>query len=133
MSVLPQVTTSPSSKGSSIIRAETFALNSTLVLGSISPGALTNSINSPCRAFSMRTKVGLPSEPDLALINTPITEITTSVTITVIITTRDFFTLTPFLKNMLYQYYDLNVLYIKYRRKTSSFVAQIIKKIWCTC
>ena len=53
----PRLTSAPSRKGSSRIRAETSAEMSTLVLGSISPGAETVSTSVPVRTRSVRTSV----------------------------------------------------------------------------
>jgi hypothetical protein len=90
---------SPSSYGNSTIRADTLALISTFVLGSISPGALTVSTSSPSSAFSIRTGVGLPGPLILDLTAIPPPATTTSTTTTTIIITLDFFTLKPFLKS----------------------------------
>ena len=81
------------------MRAEIFALISTLVLGSISPGALTNSTRRPRVGLAMRTIVGLRAEKNLTFTTAATAERTSKVTMTVVITIRDFFTLSPFFLN----------------------------------
>jgi len=92
------VTRWPSSQGNSTILAEIFALMSTFLTGSISPGALTYSVSFAGRTTSIRTGMGLPPPPAFVrrYLSTPSTTATVAMTVRTIVVLKYFLTSAPF-------------------------------------